>query len=81
MVAQRKEHQRVAVELAEYLEQAALQNTFASLVIFSSSPFLGEVKAHLGDATQKLVSGAHDVDLTSVGVTELKRRIAHELAQ
>jgi protein required for attachment to host cells len=81
MDAKRKEHERFAVELAEYLEQAALQNTFASLVIFSSSPFLGEVKAHLGDATQKLVSGAHDVDLTSVGVTELKRRIAHELAQ
>ena len=81
MDAKRKEHERFAVQLAEYLDHAALQNTFASLAIFASSPFLGEVKAHLGDATQRLVSGTHDVDLTAVGVTELKRRIEHELAQ
>lgn len=80
MDAKRKEHEHFARQLTEYLERAALQNTFASLAIFSSSPFLGELKAHLGDASLKLVSGAHDVDLTSVGVTELKRRIAHELA-
>lgn len=79
MDAKRKEHERFARQVAEYLEQAALQNTFASLAVFAASPFLGELKAHLGDATRKLVSGAHDVDLTSVGVTELKRRIAHEL--
>jgi protein required for attachment to host cells len=78
--AKRKEHERFAVQLTEYLERAALQNTFASLAIFSSSPFLGELKAHMRDATLKLVSGAHDVDLTSVGVTELKRRIEYELA-
>jgi protein required for attachment to host cells len=78
--AKRKEHERFAVQLAEYLEHAALQNTVASIAIFASSPFLGELKAHLGGATQKLVSGTHDVDLTSVGVTELKRRIEHELA-
>ena len=80
MDAKRKEHERFAVQLTEYLEHAALQNTFAAVTIFASSPFLGELKSHLGDATQKLVAGAHDVDLTSVGVTELKRRIAHELA-
>jgi protein required for attachment to host cells len=80
MDAQRKEHECFAVQLTEYLEREALQKTFASLAIFSSRPFLGELKAHMGDATLKLVSGAHDVDLTSVGVTELKRRIEYELA-
>lgn len=75
-----KEHERFARELAEYLEHEALQGKFGKLQIFASSPFLGELKGQVGDATLKLVAGAHPVDLTAVGVTELKRRIAHELA-
>lgn len=80
MDAKQKEHERFARQLAEYVEHAAQQHTFASLEVFASSPFLGVLKAHLGDATLKLVSGTHDVDLSSVGVTELKRRIQHELS-
>lgn len=78
--ARHKEHERFARQLTEYLEHAALQHTFASLEVFASSPFLGVLKAHLGDATLKLLTGTHDVDLSAVGVTELKRRIQHELS-
>lgn len=75
-----KEHQRFARELAEFLERQALAGSYRSLAVFASSPFLGELKAELGSATVKLLSGTHDLDLTSVGQAELGRRIAHEMA-
>ena len=78
--AKRKEHERFARELAQHLERQAQLDHFHSLTIFASSPFLGEIKAQLGAATTRLLSGAHDLDLTSVGLAELERRIAHELA-
>lgn len=73
--AKRKEHLHFARELAEHLEHEAQQNRFHSLELFASSPFLGEIRAELGNATIRLLSGTHDVDLTSVGLTEMKRRI------
>lgn len=79
--AQRKEHISFARELAAHLEQAAQEEQFDSLCIFASSPFLGELKHELRSATQRLLSGAHDVDLTSVGLAELDRRVEYELAQ
>jgi protein required for attachment to host cells len=78
--AKRKEHEKFAHELAEYVEKEAQDGRFASLTVFASSPFLGELKAGLGDATRRLVATTHDLDLTAVGLTELERRIAHELA-
>lgn len=77
--AKRKEHERFARELADYLEHEAGQRRFQSLSVFASSPFLGELKAELGSATANLLAGTHDVDLTAVGLAELERRIAHEL--
>jgi protein required for attachment to host cells len=76
----KKEHERFARELAVDLERHAQTGAFETLVIFASSPFLGELKAELGPAAARLLTGTHDVDLTSVGPAELKRRIAHELA-
>ena len=77
--AKQKEHERFARQLADHLEQQALQGNFRSLAIFASSPFLGELKAELGDASARLLSSTHDVDLTSFGLTELEQRVAHEL--
>jgi protein required for attachment to host cells len=76
----RKEHEKFAHELAAYLEKEAQEGRFASLTLFASSPFLGELKAALGDAAGRVLAGTHDLDLTSVGLTELEKRIAHELA-
>ena len=74
-----KEHQRFARELADFLERQAQSGSYRSLAVFASSPFLGELKAELGTATTKLLSGTHDLDLTSVGPAELGRRIAREM--
>ena len=79
--AKRKEHERFAQELADHLEHGAQQGAYESLTLFASSPFLGELKAHLGSAASRLLSGTHDVDLTAVGPVELERRIAHEMAR
>lgn len=78
--AKQKERKRFARELADHLESQALQGSFRSLAIFASSPFLGELKAELGAATLRLLSGTHDLDLTSFALGELAPRVASELA-
>lgn len=78
--AREKEQIRFARELTDYLEQEARRNTFRSVSLFASSPFLGELKRELGDATARLLAGAHDLDLTRVGMAELGSRIAAEAA-
>lgn len=77
--AQHKEHLEFARELAEELEAAAREGRYASLSLFASSPFLGELKQALQDGSQRLLTSTRDVDLTSVGVAEIEHRIAHEL--
>lgn len=77
--AKRKEHARFAAELADELEQRARDGGFHALIIFASSPFLGELKPQLGPATARLLSSAHDLDLTSFGLSQLEERIAREL--
>ncbi|HXE51355.1 MAG TPA: host attachment protein [Ramlibacter sp.] len=72
---------RFAHELAEHLDRHAQLGDFDSLAIFASAPFLGELEARLGAATQSRLLGTHEVDLTSVGPAELQRRIAYELAR
>jgi protein required for attachment to host cells len=79
--AKQKEHRRFARELAEYLEQQAQLGAYRRIEIFASNPFLGELKAVVGDATLRLVGGAHDLDLTMVGKAELGRRIAQHMTR
>ena len=71
----RKEHLRFAGEVADYLEQAALQGRMHKLHVFAASPFLGELKARFGDATLRLLAGTHDLDLSSFGLDEIERRV------
>ena len=78
--AKKKEHMRFARELADHLERQAQQGGYRSLVIFASSPFLGELKTELGSVTARLLSSTHDLDLTSFGLTELEQRVERELA-
>lgn len=79
MDAKRKEHVRFARQQADHLERQAQSGSFRSLAIFASSPFLGELKAELGDATARLLSSIHDLDLTSFRLTELEQRVEHAL--
>ncbi len=78
--AKQKEHIRFARELADFLDSAAQQASFHSLVVFASNPFMGELKAELGVAATRLLASTHDIDLTSFGLTEVEQRIQHELA-
>jgi len=78
--AKRKECTRFAHELARYLEHEGRQGHFRSLTIFASASFLAELRAALGKITRRLLAGLHELDLTSVGVAELERRVSHELA-
>jgi len=71
-----KEHLHFARELAVQLEQAAGEGRFQHLSIYASSPFLGHLKAQLGEATGRLLASAHDLDLTSFGLAEVESRIA-----
>ena len=80
MDARQKECTRFAHELAQFLEQEARQAHFGCLTIFASASFLEELRAGLGKITTRLLSGLHELDLTSVGVAELERRVSHELA-
>jgi protein required for attachment to host cells len=77
--AKQKEHRRFARELAAYLEQQAQLGAYRRIELFASNPFLGELKAVVGDATLRLVGSAHDLDLTMVGKAEIGRRIAQAL--
>jgi protein required for attachment to host cells len=80
MDAKHKEHRRFAAELAAHLEQQAQLGKYRSVDVFASNPFLGELKAQLGEMTGRLLAGTHDLDLTMVGKAEIGRRIAAALA-
>lgn len=70
-----REHQRFAHELANVLEEAALAHRMPGLVLLASNPFLGELKAELGDAARRVLKHAAPVDLTTYQHAELERRV------
>lgn len=71
----RKEHLRFARELAEALEEGCRQERCAAVRVFAASPFLGELKSVLGDATLARLAGAHDADLTALDLGALERHL------
>ena len=74
-----KERERFARELAQYLESAALEHRYSGVVLLASSPFLGELKAQLGDATKQLLRASEALDLTSCSGDELERRVTQAM--
>lgn len=77
---QRKEHLHFASELADFLEAGAKQGQCAHVHVFAASPFLGEIKAQLGSATQRVLAGCHDLDLSAVPTDAIDARIAQATA-
>jgi protein required for attachment to host cells len=75
----RKEHLRFAQELSDYLEREALEGRCQALAIFASDPFLGELKAELGEAARRVLILARDLDLTGFELPELQQRVKQEL--
>jgi protein required for attachment to host cells len=75
-----KEHAQFARELVQHLEQAALEHRYGRLTLIASSPFLGELKAQLGAAAQRILSAAVALDLTGYSGAELEHRVTKALA-
>ncbi|MDP2005621.1 MAG: host attachment protein [Rubrivivax sp.] len=75
-----REHERFAREVAKLLEDAALSHRMPALVLLASNPFLGELKAQLGDAARKLLKGSAPVDLTLYQHADLEHRVTRALA-
>jgi protein required for attachment to host cells len=71
----RKEREHFARELAQHLEDAVLQHRCPAVALIASNPFLGEIKARLGDAAAKAVVATAALDLTHCDLSELKRRV------
>jgi len=74
-----REHQRFAHEVAQFLEEAALAHRMPSLVVLASNPFLGELKAALGDAARRLLKHSAPVDLTTYQHAELEQRVTRAI--
>jgi hypothetical protein len=80
MDPKRKRHLRFAHELSLQIDDA-LQQGCRHVTIFSSCPFLGELKGALSPAAQKALRAAMDADLTPLALTELEERIAEQMRQ
>lgn len=74
-----REHQRFAREVAQLLETAALDHRMSGLVLLASNPFLGELKAALGDAARKLLKRSTPLDLTTFSDRDLEQRVTRAL--
>ncbi|MES2092172.1 MAG: host attachment protein [Pseudomonadota bacterium] len=79
--ARRKEHQRFAHEISQRLDAGLAAGEFNTLVVYASSPFLGELKDQLSEAVQKHLQVTFDRDLTSFGLDEIERRLQDDLAE
>ena len=75
----RKEHTQFARELAQYLEDSALAHRYPEVSLIASKAFLGELRLHLGPATQKLLRTCVPLDLTLYEGSDLEHRVAQAL--
>lgn len=71
-----REHDRFARELAQLLDEGIATHRCAGLVLVASSPFLGHLKAHLGEQARKAILQTRDADFTTLSERELAERLA-----
>src|SRR5436309_2445315 len=69
------EHDVFAHEVAKTLDAGVASGRCAGLVLIASNPFLGRVKAHLGESAQKLVLRTVASDYTRLSERELAQRL------
>jgi len=74
-----KERVHFARELAGHLNDAVALHRCPAVALIASNPFLGELKAQLGDAAAKLVVATAPTDLTHCAMPELARRVGEIL--
>ena len=76
-----KEREHFARELARQLDDAIAQRHCPALALIASNPFLGELKAQLGNAAAKAVVATVPTDLTHCDMAELTSRVKEILTQ
>jgi len=76
----RKELAAFAAEISRHLEVAATEGRFGDVALIASDPFLGELKAHLGSASQRALSATVAHDFTRFAGADLDRRVTAALA-
>ncbi len=76
-----KAHLQFAHRLADRINELMADGSLGGIMLFASSPFLGELKAAMSAAAQKAVHATADVDLTAVPAGELNARLGEELRQ
>ena len=72
----RKEREHFARELAKQLDDAVVQRRCPAVALIASNPFLGELRAQLGDAATKAIVATEAVDLTACDMRQLAQRAA-----
>ncbi|ODV13615.1 MAG: hypothetical protein ABT20_01575 [Rubrivivax sp. SCN 70-15] len=70
------EQERFAQQLAALLDAGVADGRCAGLVLVASNPFLGHLKAHLGEQARKLVLRTVASDYTTLSEAELGQRLA-----
>lgn len=73
--ARRKKHQRFAKDIARRWDKGLAANEFDSLLLFASEPFLGELRAQLGEAVERHLKLPFSNDLTSLRLAEIEARL------
>ena len=76
-----REHDRFAQEVAHMLDKAIATQRCAGLVLVASSPFLGQLKAHLGTQARKAILRTLDADYTALDENTLAERLAEGQGQ
>jgi protein required for attachment to host cells len=67
-----------ATTLAKYFHEAVLNHRVNALAFFVSNPLMGELLSHLDASVQHTLVAKHVLDLTSLSVTELDKRLRRE---
>jgi anti-anti-sigma factor len=69
---------RFAHRVVDYLDEARQHNQFGELVLVASPMFLGELRSHLKEPLEKLVTCQIDKDFTTLSAEEIANRIHEE---
>lgn len=73
--AREREHEHFARELAALLDRGVARGECAGLVLVASNPFLGLLKAHLGEPARKAILRTQAADYTGLRDDELAQRL------
>lgn len=72
----RKEREAFAREIAAHVDLAVRDGRCPAVALIASNPFLGELRAQLGESAAKALAATLPSDLTHAALPELAQRVA-----